>query len=439
VKKPGRIVSQRWFTRFRNVGSRELRFDRIWRWCLAHRVGLILGLGVFFRVAQYLANRYPWFDESSLAANLELGSPLELLGPLQSTQLAPPGFLLVEWAARRALGASFFSLRLWPLVGGVASVFLFHQVARRCLQPTAALLALALFATSDDLIYFASEFKQYSTDVTFALACTLAGLVSIDRPASRGNLLALAVVGVVALWFSHTAAFVLAGVGGTLIALAICRREARRLIGLVLVGVVWLVVFAIVHWIAMRQLHGDRHGMLAFWGFAFPPIPPRSLVDAFWWPRRLAYLFVNPLEFHRPFGWVIAIIPVLVYALVGFVRLPRAGWDRFGIVVLPLVVTMIVTSLGLYPFHGRLVLFLVPSLLILIAAGACAIGEWAGRRSVWAIIVASVLLLPTLSDVYHVFAPRNRGFFNRFGDRDNFLIDPIRFPSQGDSWQGLRR
>jgi hypothetical protein len=390
-------------------------------------MALIVGLGLFFRVAQYLADRVPWMDEASLAGNLEMGSPLELLGPLRSTQLAPPGFLFVEWAARRGLGSSYYILRLFPLIGGIASLFLFHQIARRCLRPTASTVALALFATSDHLIYFASELKQYSTDVTAALVCTLAGFMSLERPMTIRRSLALATAGAISVWFSHPSAFVLAGVGTTLIVSTLRRKQLRQATAFALVSLAWVVSFAYVYAISRFQL-GDQGSMNAFWGFAFPPMPPGFLREAAWWPRRLAYLFVNPLGFNTPFGWTIGVVPALVYCLVGFVSFSGRGREQAGMLALPIACTIVATMLHLYPFHGRLVLFLVPSLLIFIAEGACRLGEWSGRKTVWIIILASILLFPTLRDLYHVAAPRHRDFFNPVGDLDPYRIDPARFP-----------
>jgi hypothetical protein len=325
------------------------------------------------------------------------------------------------------LGKSYYVLRLLPLIGGVVSLVLFHQVARRCLRPTASAVALALFATSDDLIYFASELKQYSTDVMAALACTLVGLMNLERSATIRSLLALAAVGSISVWFSHPSAFVLAGVGTTLIASALRRKQLRQAVAFALVSLAWLVSFAYVYAISRFQL-GDQGAMNAFWGFAFPPTPSGSLPDLAWWPRRLAYLFVNPLGFNTPFGWTIGVVPALVYCLVGFVWFSRRGWERTGMLLLPIAFTIGAATLHLYPFHGRLVLFLVPSLLIFIAEGACGLGELFGRKSLWIIILASILLFPTLRDIYHVAAPRRRDFFNPVGDRDPYRINPAQFP-----------
>ena len=81
----------------------------------------------------------------------------------------PVGFLVVERLAIRTLGNNEYALRLFPLLSGILSRFLFHKIARQLLKRRAALIALALLAILEPLIYYASEVKQYSTDVAVTL------------------------------------------------------------------------------------------------------------------------------------------------------------------------------------------------------------------------------------------------------------------------------
>src|SRR4051812_3786422 len=188
------------------------------------RSEVILGLGVLFRVVQYLANRPYWMDEASLEGNITRERLTDVLGVLSHTQLAPPGFLVVEWAAYRTLGDNPFALRLFPLLCGIASLFLFLGVARHVLRPRSVWIAVALFAVSDDLIYFSSELKQYSTDVAAGLMCTLLGMEMLARPETRGRVGAFGAVGAMVVWFSHPSVFVLAGVGTVLLASGVAGR-----------------------------------------------------------------------------------------------------------------------------------------------------------------------------------------------------------------------
>ena len=366
-------------------------------------------------------------DEGSLVSNIVTKAPTAMFGPLGNSQLAPPGFLVAEWAARRALGGSRFALRLVPLLSGIASMFLIAAIARRCLPARAVWVAVALFAVSGDLIYFASEAKQYSSDVTSALAFILLGLTLVARPLTAARAALLGAAGAAIVWFSHPSIFVLAAVGTVGLAGSIGDRDGRSTASWVLVGLAWVGSFAAVHFVAMNQLNHDSM-MWRFWAFAFPPMPPKSVWDATWIPRHLAMLFVVPLNFDSPIGPRLSMLPAIGLCLAGCVRLWRADRGRLAILMLPGVFALLASCLKLYPFHGRLVLFFVPSLLLAIADGLDLVREHRGRTVLYWALMAMVLGFPTLTAAYHVFEPVHRRDFNQFGDLRPEAIDPYRFP-----------
>ena len=391
------------------------------------RIEVIVGLGVLFRVVQYLADRPYWMDEQSLAANITRDRLVEVFGVLSRTQLAPPGFLGVEWVAYRTLGDNPFALRLFPLLCGIASLFLFRGVARHVLEPGSVWIAVALFAVSDDLIYFASELKQYSTDVAAGLVCTLMGMQALARPATRGRVVALAAAGAAIVWLSHPSVFVLAGVGTVLLASGAAERGWRGALIPCAMGLVWVASFAAVYALSMDQL-GHRSDMWRFWEFAFPPMPPASLWDATWVLRRLWYLFINPLNFETPLGARPSSLPALGLFVAGCLSSAKRDPARFVMLALPVLFVLLASCLRLYPFHGRLVLFLVPSLLLLIAEGAGRFRETFGRGMAWAFLLGSLLLFPSLGAFYHLVEMHDRVDFSPYGDRRPANLDPTRFP-----------
>jgi hypothetical protein len=406
---------------------RDVRVGPVVARLARRRIALLLALGVIVRVAQYLANRPLWLDEASLAANLQQKPLMGLFGPLSGTQLAPAGFLVVEWATIHALGENPWTLRVFPLLCGIASLFVFRGVARRGLRPPAVWIALVLFVVSDDLIYFSSELKPYATDVAVGLACSLLGMALASRPATIARLAASAAAGAAAVWFSLPSVFVLAGVGAVLLGSAVAGREWRRAFLLGLPALTWAASFAAVYVVSFNQL-GHRRDMWAFWDFAFPPLPPSSLWEAIWPIRRFLYLFVNPLNFETPLGPRPSALPALVLFLAGCVSLWKRDRALLGMLTLPGVFALLAAYLRLYPFHGRLVLFLVPSLLLLVAEGAGWFREVIGGGVAWAAVLAALLLFPSLGALYHVVEPRDRDGLNPYGDRRPAQLDPDRFP-----------
>lgn len=406
----------------------ELRFDGLPAWVRQRKLAILLVLGVVLRVTQFLSNRALWMDEESLAQNIVKKSLWELFGPLSGSQLAPPGFLVVEWGLFQLLGDHPLVLKIFPLLCGIASLFLFACVAQRCLRPNAVWIALALFAVSDDLIYFSSELKQYSTDVAMGLLCTLFALDLVSRPATSLRLARFALVGAVAVWFSHPVAFVLAGLGLVLIASAFAKGERKQGLSLMLMCLAWGASFVLVYAVSNEQL-GHRGMMWVFWAFAFPPRPLTVIGSAGWLIRSVLYLFANPLEIRTPLGPTLSALLAFGFFLAGCASFVRRGADQlFWMLVAPGLITLGVACFCLYPFHGRLLLFLVPALLLVIAEGVAWISDSADSRAVRVVLLGSLFLLPTIQATYHLFDPRQRMDFNSRGDRRPEALDPAHFP-----------
>jgi hypothetical protein len=365
---------------------------------------LLVALGAVLRVAQYAANRSLWLDEAALALNILQRDSRALLLPLDLHQAAPPGFLLLEKLASRLLGPSEWSLRLLPLLAGLAALFLFRRVAARVFAPPAALLAVALFALGDPLIYFASELKPYAVDVAVAL---LLLDLALSFPGPAGSLraraaVALAIAGAAAVWISYPSVFVLAGIGSTLSVWAFRLRDRKRLAALLAVGVVWGASFLAVYRISLQAASASSY-LLLYWAPNFLPLPPRSLSDLLWLPNRLGALFGDPV------GFVFRGLGVLTF-LVGCVTLFARNRGWLVLLLTPLLFALLGSGLHKYPFYGRLLLFLVPFLLLLVAEGAerirCLTAPAA--PSVGVILIGLLLFHPTAIALRFLVHPRTR-------------------------------
>ena len=202
-----------------------------------HHVGIVIGCGVIARVTEYLRNRGYWLDEGSLAGVIQNTTWGGFFRPLAHGQLAPVGFLALERLALQVLGDRQLVLRLLPLLGGLISLWLLRVIASRSLTPRAALLVVGMFAFSDELIYFSSELKPYSTDVTVSLVCLLMGQQYLAAETSSVRRL---VILALAPWFSFPSVFMLAGVGLVLFVSAGSKRKLREMLELAGIGTISL-------------------------------------------------------------------------------------------------------------------------------------------------------------------------------------------------------
>ncbi len=129
-------------------------------------------VGTLWRLIRY-AMRFPvWGDEGAVMMNVMMRhSWHELLLPLDRGQVAPIGFLSVQYFITRHLGTSEFALRLYPLLTSLAAFYLFGWLAWICLRPLGAMFAIAVAGASLYLTRYSLDIKPYGTD--FMLACLL--------------------------------------------------------------------------------------------------------------------------------------------------------------------------------------------------------------------------------------------------------------------------
>jgi hypothetical protein len=342
----------------------------------------IVAAGAAARVARYLANRSLWGDEGSLAINLVERSAVGLATPLAHAQAAPLGFLWLEKAASLAFGESEYALRLVPLLAGLAALPLFHCVARALLPPRDALVALALFAVSEPLVFYASEVKPYSSDVLVALAIAWPALALIGRGPSRARLAALGAAGALGPWLSLPAVFAVGGCGLAAGAALWRRGGARAAAPIAALSALWLGLFAAEYALLLRGLRGAEI-LAESWRAYFAPLPLSGEALAWWWRGFLGF-FNDPLGL--PANELAA--PLFVAGAAALLRrAPEAAMALLAPIALALAAALAglhpfpTSSLhGLsdryYPFYGRLVLFAVPLALPFVAAG---IGWLAGE------------------------------------------------------------
>ncbi len=325
-----------------------------WEW-------VIIGLGVLLRLTRYLDNRSLWIDEAFITLNILNKSFADFLGPLDLGQAAPVGWLVLQKLVVQAFGDSEYSLRLLPFLSGVASLFLFYAVARHYIKPIALPIALGLFVISEWLVYYSSEVKQYSSDVTIALLLLLVTSYVQRKGFTPGWLSILGVTGAVCVWFSHPALFVLAGVGVGLGIPCLVRREWARAGWLSAVGFTWLVSFLAAYVIALHNI--DTEFFVRTQGQWLMPFPPSSPADVWWFVTTFFGIFLEPASF------ALTGIAALTF-LVGCFSIFSESKEKLLILLSPALFVLVASAFDKYLFGSRFLLFFVPVMLLLIGEGA---------------------------------------------------------------------
>ncbi|HSM71130.1 MAG TPA: glycosyltransferase family 39 protein, partial [Anaerolineales bacterium] len=302
-------------------------------------VYVVMLAGAILRIRQYLTGRSLWLDEAMLALNIVNRSFFELFRPLDYDQGAPIGFLMVEKVFNVFLGRNEYALRLFPLILGLLSLWTFYLVLKRFLHDTPFVIAVALFAFNPALIYYSSELKQYSMDVFAAITLLLLAIHYFEKPSPK-RLGIIAMAGVLALWFSHPALFLLAGIGLTLLLVHVQKRGLQNLTPILGVGLLWLANVGFLYFISLGSLRNNAY-MRQYWQDAFAPMPPWRDLPWYW----------DTLHFNADTHFAVTLAPWLLFVLLlaGWIYLLRQNREMGMIIGFMLFFTLLASSLKLYP------------------------------------------------------------------------------------------
>jgi len=319
-------------------------------------------LGAALRSVQYLSRTSLKGDEAALALNLASRSFRELFRPLDLAQGGPWGFLAIEKGLFGLFGRSELGLRLLPLLASLLALVLFERLCRRVLKGFAVPFAVAAFALGAGLIDYAAQLKQYATDVAAALAIVLLAVSFQEKRLTRRRGLLLGIAGLLACVVSQPVVFVLAGVGLSLVLLAVARKVEATTPALALAGSLWLLGAAFALWSGERMLTpGVKSYLQAFWASGFPPFSPPATAAWLW--NQMAGIFYGFLGYPLPLLFVALL-------LAGGVGLSLRHRAAALFLLMPILLTLAASAARLYPFApGRVTAFLVPGLLILAAEG----------------------------------------------------------------------
>jgi hypothetical protein len=300
-----------------------------------------------------------------------------LFGQLDFNQAAPVGFLLVQKLAVDSLGATPYAIRLVPFAAGVLSMMLLYPVAMRLVGRRAAIIALSLFAVSEPLMSYAATNKQYSLDVAVALGLYALALFLPDQMGGR-EAIALMLGGAIAVSLSHPAAFILVGIAPLIVARV---RGGRRRDGVYLLGIgaaclaSFLAAFVLTRpSVEQVQRSTGSSGTSAPFGSDGHP----GFLQTFGGIcRELLGLTTLP---HAIRSGIVILATLL--ALVGLAVVWKANALHAAMLALPAAAGFFASLVHSYPQFTRTFLFVIPALVILIAAGGVSLTTSKGLRVV---------------------------------------------------------
>jgi hypothetical protein len=368
-------------------------------------VWVTMGLGLFLRIFHYFDNRSLWVDEIYLITSILKMGYVELTTPaLDYQQKAPIGFLWLIKTSTLLFGNGEMALRLIPFLAGVVSLFVFLPVARFFLKPLGVLVALGVLALAPPLVYHTVEVKQYGME----MLATILALYLYTRYQKRfdyPSLLLWGFWGAVLLWFSYSAIFILAGIAIGVGLYFLIRKDWNALFRSALPFSLWCLSF-LINYFLFTHKHAEQEWLVAWFRVreGFPPIPFFSLAGIKW----LLQSLYRTLEYPLGVMWnadifnTISFSPIRVMLkmplfLFGFWALGllfffRKNLKVFLMLLFPLLLTLAATLLEFYPYFERLLVFLAPIPILLIAKGCERFTSYFPSGAKWRYIFPFIVL-----------------------------------------------
>ena len=335
------------------------RLVAIWHKQIHHLSLFLVCWGVLVRLVQYLNNRSLWGDEANLALNIIDRSYGELRQVLDHNQAAPLGFLWLEKLATQIGGNNEYALRFLPFIASLVALGIFYVLVRRYSSATAAPMAIALLVGGRYTLYFATELKPYSSDLAICLVLWWLLVTARHKLLNHREIIGFACGGSLAIWFSYPAIFVLGSLAVWNFLTASRRLRLQILVNRIGIYACWLVSFVLFYYLTIANTLSNED-LSSSWESRYPD----SLSDIVWLFDAFGRFFYHPMGF----SGISDGVGILAF-VVGCVVWYRRERTIFWALVFPLIATIVAAYLHQYPFRDRLVLFLAPLAMIIVAEG----------------------------------------------------------------------
>lgn len=345
--------------RIREIGT-YVTSPRVMRYVA---MGMIL-LGAILRLVVYLQNRNLFIDEANVARNIYERDLAGLMQPLSYEQYAPPVFLWVVKGCALVLGYAEYVLKLYPLLCGMLSLWLLYRVLALMEVRRAGWYPMVLFATGAIYLRYATELKQYSSDVMVALALVWLALITDILTLRPVRFVVLWILcGSLAVWSAMPAVFVLAAVGVYYFACLLHGRSWERWWLLALPSLLWLLQFG-AYYFAILQPQADSAYLQNFHKDSFLYLLPRS--GAEWLHNGDAMIQVLSVTAGH---WTLSVIfHILCVAVAGTAAI-RYRDQKMLLLIVPVMLLFFAAGLRQFSLQPRVILFVMPLLLVWIGLG----------------------------------------------------------------------
>ena len=310
----------------------------------------------------YYLNSSLWYDTAVVALNLLEKNYTELHMALKHYVVAPVLFLYLEKFFLTIFNDPDYGLRFLPLCCFLASIPLIYRVTALLTSDVyAASLSVSLFCVSPLFAWYSYQAKPYIVDV-FVLLIIFYLTIRTAKNFER-QLIGLAVAGSVSILLSFPSVIVLFSVGAYLFLSN--THNIRALVKVFLTTLVWMTVFVLYYKYSLEPIRAENTDLLTRWstdrGF-FPFSHPEFIVFSTFVVKVMARIIFGITLHH----WMWKVIGVLYIGGV-IALLYQRKYLILVLLLTPLFIHLLASSLKMYPVAPRLMLYQGPLYIITVS------------------------------------------------------------------------
>ncbi|MBS1783090.1 MAG: hypothetical protein JSS78_08485 [Bacteroidetes bacterium] len=326
---------------------------------------IILCGGVAIRFVEWFHCRDLMMDEVNVVRNIFERPYGGLFRPLVYEQFAPPLFLSMIKLSSSLWGFGEMSLRIFPILCSVLSLFVFYRLVLLFASKRSLWYPLAIFSFAEIYIQYANDVKQYSSDILVSLLLVFLAVKRDLFASSRFRFfIQWSLIGMITVWLSMPAIFILTGVGFSLFIQAYNARQIRYLLPLIGAGILWMLSFSGYYWLLLRHQIASEY-LQAFHAPYFLNLSNgKDLIDSHNIELMTAF-FSSAIGSGRHFPFFLN----LIFLIVGFYSIFRNNVTKGLVLLIPIFCFVAAVALHRFTLLPRVGLFVMPLLLIVIGVG----------------------------------------------------------------------
>ena len=320
-------------------------------------VALIFTFAIAVRTFLFISNNSFEDDECRLILTIIDKNIWQVFLPLGDAQSAPPLFLVTAKFLTYIFGYKEYILKFIPFACSIASLFVFYKITTLYFEKKiSVLIALLIFVLVRPFMAFSATFKQYSSDVLICLLC----LYSLPRFNIASLTLRRTITTAVTIslipFISLPSVFF---IGSWIIQNLVINFKNKNFYKRLTIISLPLIIFMIFYYIF--NLLPSKDNLLMFfpkyWDHGFFNISLKSFLTLIKF-NLLYNFFPNNLPLFQ--------LLLLAWGIYLSIKDGAAKNTVTKYITLTLSLVLLASLLHLYPFAGRVALYFIPCLIILI-------------------------------------------------------------------------